>query len=623
MDIDQGTEVALEAEDHQPVMQWELKDPGSEEGAVHIQVGTLANGGWYVRHRGFGSRRFVDKKAAWRAVTGLKGRHEGRWEQVALDSQPFLALLRPDGSRVLYDSYDDQCLYACWGDQQDLLWDRYEAAIDAGTILRRTEGHALFEGFIDLIRYDDPLDGSQRYALATAREAGADYHVVDYPDQRLADEEYEEYVINNEDEEFPYKSSDVVSVSVDRRSRLPEGLTRLPTGEITATDNVEEYNRLYGLPPRMRWPLSPEPSIPPREVSGMTAEPRDWGPAEVSVYDMTPAAWDEADEELRPNALALAVLPDGRQLLASADDGAAHIWNISDGTRIKSFSGHSEWVLSVDLAVLGDGKTILATGGRDGLARVWSVREGDALQEIEAHRHPVNSVAWAFPPGDVPWLVTGSDDATVGIWDVESGLSLGSFEVGSPGIQIVESVAATVLADGHVCVVAGVDGDADGGTVHVWDATTKTKLHEFVIERDDDSSLSMLPTRAVVAALADRSFRIAAIARSVVRVWDGHTGQVVRTLSLPHDSGDDVALAALPDLRVVAAAADGQQTLVFDTESGSVLAQFEYAPYGYLGVLDLATQPDGGLLLAVGSRNHNPHVKTDNPARVLRLDMRW
>ena len=473
----------------------------------------------------------------------------------------------------------------------------------------------------------DPLDGSQRYALTTAREAGADYRVVDYPDQRLAESEYERYVIDSEDEEFPYKSSDVAAVPVDRRSRLPEGLTALPSGEIIATDDVEEYNRIYGLPPREEWPLSPEPGVAPGAVSGMTADPRDWGPAEVSVCDVTPATWDEADEadeELRPNGLALAVLPDGRQLLASALDGGARVWNVNDGTSIKTLSGHSEWVLSVAVAALPDGKTVLATGGKDGLARVWSVREGTALQEIKAHRHPVNSVAWALPPDDVPWLITGSDDATVGAWDAESGLPLRTFKVGVPSIHIVWSVAAAVLANGHVCVVAGVDGDDGPGKVHVWDATTGTKLHEFAVERDRDGLRGMLTTRAAVTTLADRSFRVAAITRSVLRVWDGHTGEVVRTLSLPHDGGDDVALATLPDLRVVAAAADGQQALVYDTESGAMLAELGYPVNGYLGVVDLATRPDGGLLLAFGSKSHSPaYVKTDSPARVVRLDTRW
>jgi hypothetical protein len=292
------------------------------------------------------------------------GRHREQWEQVTIDSRPFPVLIRPDGARVLYDNQDDECLYSCWGDERDQLWDRYEAAISAGEVLRRTETHAYLEGSYLLIQYSDPLDGSRRYALAMAREAGTDYRVVDYPEHRLADAEYEKFVIDNQDEDLRYKSSDVASVVVDRRSRFPDDVTQLPSGEIIATDDLEEYNRLYGLPPRVQWPLSPEPAVPGGAVGGAIAEPRSWGPDEVTVQDVTPAAWDEEDEELRPNALALAVLPDGRQLLASGHDGAAHVWNISDGTSVSTVSGHSEWVLSVALAAPSDGKTVMATGER-------------------------------------------------------------------------------------------------------------------------------------------------------------------------------------------------------------------------------------------------------------------
>jgi WD40 repeat protein len=615
VDVDRGTEVTLEAADHQPVMQWQLTNSNKRDGVVHIQVGTLTSGGWYVRHRGFGSRRFADKAAAWRAARGLMEQHQGKWEQVTADSRPFLTLLRPDGSRVLYDNQDSECLYACWGDKKDLFWDRYEAAIDAGRVLRETETHALLGGFYYLIQYTDPLDGSQRYALTTCRSEGVDYHVVDYPDPGQADQEYEEFVLGNEDDEFPYKSSDVVCAAVDRTSRLPDGLTQLPSGEIIATDDLEEYNRIYGLPSRVEWPPSPGPAIPPGAVSGATAEPRDWGPAEVTVHDITPAAWSEEGEELRPNALALAVLPDGRQLLASGHDGAARVWNIGDGAEVRMVSGHSEWVLSVALATLSDGKTVVATGGKDGLARVWSVREHQALQEIEAQRRPVNSVAWAFPPGDVPWLVAGGDDATVGIWDVDSGLSRRSFEVGEPSINIVWSVAAAVLADGHVYVVAGVE-EMNGGSVYVWDATTGTRLHKHAVGPSDDPLINISP-RVAMTVLPDRSFRVAAIAGPEVRVWDGQTGQEVLSVSVPWKrSNGDVALTTLPDLRVAVAATSGQQTLVCDTESGATLARLDHQGSDYHPIVELAARPDGGLLLAVGRTD-------DHPARITRLDIRW
>jgi WD40 repeat protein len=379
-------------------------------------------------------------------------------------------------------------------------------------------------------------------------------------------------------------------------------------GTVIATDDLDEYNYLYGLTPRGKWPVTIELPAVNGPVSGPTAGPRYWGPTEVTVEDVTPAAW--ASEGLEPNDLDLIALPDGRQLLASADDDAAHVWSVRDGKKVRTVSGHSEWVLATALCVLADGKVVLATGGKDSLARMWSLPDGAALQEIEAHRGPVNSVAWACPRRNIPWLITGGDDAHVRVWDVEFRRTRCEFQVGEPSGEPVWSVAAAVLSTGEVCVVSG-SLCYDAVKIHVWNATSKAMMREFVLE--SDGSGWSLP-KVAVATLADRSFRVAAIAGSVLRVWDGHTGQELRTMTLPGERGGDVAPAVLPDLRVVVAATSAQETMVWEVESGERLVHL--TGMGSEAPVDLAVRPDGTLLLATGRRG-------EQHARLLRLALTW
>jgi WD40 repeat protein len=611
MGSDPERSIDLDTEQFEARAQWVLTESGPFDARVHIQVGTLASGGWYVRHPGFGTHGFEDKQAAWDAVRGLMALHRGRWERTDPDPRPFAVARQPDGARVLYDNEDANSLHGCWGEQKDQRWwGQYSAALDAGTVLRRTQVHPLIQGEITLVEYQEPQAGATRYALSVSHDSA--YYVVDYPDRDQADAAYEKQVRDHADDQFPYLSTDIAEIRVDRRSRPPDDLGITGDGAIAAADDVDEYNYLYSLTPRGRWPVTAEMTTPPGPVCAMTAEPRDWGPVEVRVTELTSGSWGEQDEELDLSDVSLIGLPDGRQLLATAHDSAAHVWSVRDGTRVQTVAGHSEPVLSVALTTRGDGSVVLATGGQDGLARAWAARDGDALQEIQAHSGPVNAVAWACPPGHIPWLITGGDDAHVRAWDVEFKRPRAEFSVGEPGVHIVGSVAATVLSSGEVCVVAGSAGDA-GPTVHVWNATTRTLLWEAVVEPGD--SMPRVPGVAV-AVLADRSYRVAAVGESVLQVWDGHTGDEIRTLPVPQVYSGDVAVAALPDLRVVVAAATDERTLVWELESGVQLATVDHNSRGVWNAVDLAVRPDGGVLMATGRRGVPG-------ARVFRLDLRW
>ncbi|WP_242910744.1 WD40 repeat domain-containing protein [Actinomadura terrae] len=602
-------------EDHFPAMQWVLRDHGSFDGPVHIQVGELESGGWYVRHQGFGVRRFPDRRAARRAVQAQMRRHEGRWEEVPADPEPFRLLCGADGSRILYDT-GDPCLYECWGELKDAIWDELWAAISSGKTLRRTEAHALLGGEIEVTRYVDPKDGVPRFAVVVALDAGGDYRVVDFPDEDAAVHLYEEVVRSKEDRELPYRATDLDEVPyqapITGRPEVPEGLTALPDGSIISSDEAEEWRYLYGQP-RFDWPLTPDAPNPPSPVRAITGEPRDWLPTEAEVRDVTPSAWTEGagDGEPALRALSLAVLPDGRTVLASGHDDGAHLWNLRDGGIARSFSGHAEWVLDVALAVIGDGSVVLATAGKEGQVRAWSTGDGTVLQEIDDHRRAVNAVAWVCPPRDVPWLISGSDDGTVRVWSVEYARERARFEVGPPGVDVVWSVAGTVLADGQVCVAAASD-DSTRSAVHVWDVETETKTHEFVMEHTP----TLMVPKVALATLSDGSFRVAAAAGPTVRVWDGLTGDVIRTFPIEETGSAAVALAVLPDLRVAVAAANGPATLVWDTESGAELARVDHGRHGLHHAVELAARPGGGLVLAAAHAD-------DRPARVLRLNPRW
>lgn len=332
--------------------------------------------------------------------------------------------------------------------------------------------------------------------------------------------------------------------------------------------------------------------------------------SEVRVQDVTPAAWNKVNEGLRANAVALTALADGRRVLASGgDDGTAHVWNTHDGEIVRSVLGHSEWVLSVALTVLTGGAVLLATGGKDGLASIWGAKTGTALRTMTGHGRAVNSVAWASPSGRAPWLVTGSDDATVRVWDAETGAAEHVFPVGTAGVDLVSSVATAVSPAGEVHLAAASD-DSEATTVHIWNATTGTKEHTLPVTRD---GLGLVAPSVAAAALPDGSLRVAAIADAAVRLWDGHTGHMVRTLPASDGAKGDVALASVPDGRVIVAATRGEETRIWDADTGVLHATLGHGG-GYHCTVDMVALSDGTLLLAT-MRDR------DTPARLWHVDL--
>ena len=187
MDVDPGEPIDLLAVRRHAVMQWELVATGSDDWA-HIQVGTLAQGGWYVDHTGFGTRRFGTRQAAWAAVRRIAGRHDGDWKRIPCDSGPRERVRPPDGSRILFS--DGCSLYHCWGRDKERIWRRYEAAITgSGRLLRTTETD---RGGLELREYTDPFDGSTRYAV---NDLGYhDFRMTDYSDRAGAELRYESAV---------------------------------------------------------------------------------------------------------------------------------------------------------------------------------------------------------------------------------------------------------------------------------------------------------------------------------------------------------------------------------------------------------------------------------------------
>lgn len=234
-----------------------------------------------------------------------------------------------------------------------------------------------------------------------------------------------------------------------------------------------------------------------------------------------------------------AVSRDGRRAVTAAEDGAAMVWNIVDGSLIGSLQGHSDAVYGCAFAPDGgsiatasaDGtvclwdagtcerKTVFtpqwrpaardqnvygvafaSDGGRlaaacgDGGIRLWNVETGTLLTELRGHSRRVFSACFA-PDG--LRLASASEDGTARVWDVATG-----------------SCAAVLR---HPLRVNGVAWNSDGSSLatvsgdailRLWNPGSGGVSRELVGHRDAIWSVACLSAGRFVTASADATARV-------------------------------------------------------------------------------------------------------------------
>lgn len=256
--------------------------------------------------------------------------------------------------------------------------------------------------------------------------------------------------------------------------------------------------------------------------------------------------------------------PDGQTLVSGSNDYTVKFWDVGTGQALKTLQGYTSWVWSV--AWSPDG-TILASGSADCTVKLWDVNKTysesehtesglvassstecistQVLRTLPGHTNWVRSVAWS-PDGTI--LASGSDDYTVKLWDVPTGQVLRTLQEHTNWVcSVAWSPDSTMLAS----------GSADC-TVKLWDIRTGRVLNTlecpswvwsvaFAPQHCENSPLQsqgyqtcQTSSEELGTILAIGSFD------QLVRLWDIHTDQIVRTLQGHNSWVWSVAFSPIP-----------------------------------------------------------------------------
>jgi WD40 repeat protein len=236
----------------------------------------------------------------------------------------------------------------------------------------------------------------------------------------------------------------------------------------------------------------------------------------VAAWNTLPT-WSLVRTIAAPGALAdrvtaLDFSPDGKLLAtgsgAPSRSGELKLWNVADGALMREIpSAHSDTVLSVHFSPDG---TQLASGSADKFVKVFDVASGKLLRAYEGHTHHVLSVAWRR---DGKQLASAGGDNVIKLWNATTGEQVRALT--GFGKEVTSVV---MLGDGTDMLAASGD------------KSLRIKRNGGADIRFFGGSTDFIYSAAVSA---DGKTVIAGGLDGVLRVWNGDTGQAIRSFDPP------------------------------------------------------------------------------------------
>jgi len=213
---------------------------------------------------------------------------------------------------------------------------------------------------------------------------------------------------------------------------------------------------------------------------------------------------------------AIAVTPDGKQLISGSNDNTLKIWDLETGKEKFSFIGHSDEITAI--AITPDGNQIISSS-RDGTIKAWNLKNREKLLTIDSHQNSVNNIALT-PDGKE--IISGSSDKSLRVWNLETGEEMltckgrpaGSFTLTLPAKIRSELINAVAVADtpyGLQVIAGSLEKDNNGKawTIIGLNRANRKKTLSLTGHKDVINAIVAISSgRQIISASSDKTLKI-------------------------------------------------------------------------------------------------------------------
>ena len=122
----------------------------------------------------------------------------------------------------------------------------------------------------------------------------------------------------------------------------------------------------------------------------------------------------------------LILIQNGDLLASSSYDNSIRIWNLTTNKEKLILNGHSTYVYGLKLI----GSNILASGCYDASIMLWNTTDGTEIRQLTGHK---NGILWSVDYlSNGQTLVSGSEDKKIKFWNLKTGECLKTKEIDLP-----------------------------------------------------------------------------------------------------------------------------------------------------------------------------------------------